>query len=607
MNHFKVLSCASLAAIGTDTGAGVAILVGPGGVTLSLSCPKQDQCPGCPLGAEPYAAGLARKGRELALALEPYGGLRPALLRPRAASPTLEYRLRAKLVSHGRALGLFERGSHRVVDVEGCRVLSKALTRASAAVRRMLPLPIHGADLRETSEGVLVTLLSEHEAARPLLEAAGRALVDRGEALSVALSVRREGGVRLLSGEPELLAGPGAARHALSSRAPYAYAAHGGFVQAHAGQAGYVHSEIARGLQQRLGGLPGAQVLELFAGNGSLALALAAAGAEVTAVEVYRPALALAERAAREQGLSLTAISSDAARFVQGDSGRRFDAIVVNPPRRGLDASLRRAIGHIQPRALVYVSCNPHTFARDAAHLRLQGCNLECAEPLDMIPWSDAIEALGWFESAPPPAPPVLFEDAECLAVSKGAHEPLAAANGPCLAQRVRGLPGCGNAVALEAWGPGVSGACWFSKDPGSAERLREALRTEQRVLSVVVRGELRKQGRITRRTPHDATAGSRYRKQANAGRHSLVWVFSHDLDESGVLRDFASIRHPVLGDATHCDPPSNQFAQHRLELDRPFLHISRSGLSRPGGARHEVQAELAPDLSRVLTCLGSN
>src|SRR5207244_2150832 len=206
---------------------------------------------------------------------------------------------------------LFERGSHRVVDVTGCRVLSPALTRASVALRRLLPLPIYAADLRETSDGVLVTFLTEQAFAARALEIAARALVEHGDALSVATSVRRPGDVRLLTGEPVLVAGPPSARHGLSEGAPYAYAAHGSFVQAHAAQASYVYAELTRAVRDGLCGSAKPSVLELFAGNGSLALALSKSGAAVTAVEAYAPAIALAERAAREQGLELCAVASD--------------------------------------------------------------------------------------------------------------------------------------------------------------------------------------------------------------------------------------------------------------------------------------------------------
>jgi 23S rRNA (uracil1939-C5)-methyltransferase len=561
---------------------------------VPLACPLQSRCPGCPLGDRDYAAGLAQKALGLSAALRPYAELEPELLAAHAASTTHAYRLRAKLVSHGKALGLFARGSHRVIDVRGCRVLSPELTAASEALRRLLPLPLYGADLRETSQGVLITLVAEHERARAELTTQARGLVERGEALGVAVAVRRPGEVRLLSGEPAVAAGPSEARHALSPTAPYGYAAHGGFVQAHAGQASYVYREIADGLRTRLLGTPRPRVLELFAGNGSLALTLAQAGARVTAVEAYAPAILLAERAAREQGLELAACAADAARFAEQIRPHDFDAIVVNPPRRGLDVALRRALLRAAPRALAYVSCNPHTLARDAWHLQTLGLALRCAQPLDMIPWSDAIEVLSWFSPQTPRAPRVLCEDEHCVAIDKLPHD----TPSDSLA-RVRRLPGCDGATALDQWGAGVSGACWFAKPSarGAAEPL-------ERELTVLCRGNLRKQGTITRRAA--AAAPSPYKKLSEAGRHSLATVRSLARDEQGVLLDFASIRHPILGDSTQGDASSNEFVQHRHGLDRAFVHVGSSRLRLPSGAILQAQAELSPDLARVVESLSS-
>jgi 23S rRNA (uracil1939-C5)-methyltransferase len=550
-----------------------------------LACELQARCPGCPLGALPYADALESKGQAARAALTPYADLSPALFPPRAAAPVHAYRLRAKLVCKGTSLGLFERGSHRVLDVTGCRVLSASVTAATAALRRLLPLPIYGADLRETSQGVLVTLLSESVSARSALERAARTLVESGGALSVALSFRRPGDVRLLAGTPEVVLGPSEARHELSRGAPYGYATHGGFVQAHAPQAGYVYAELARGLREKLGGASAPRVLELFAGNGSLALALSAGGAQVTAVESFAPAIGLAERAAREQGLRLRAVAGDATRFVAELPSDAFDAVVVNPPRRGLDVALRLALGRATPRALAYVSCNPHTLARDAWHLSRLGLRLARAEPLDMIPWSDAVEVLAWFEPAAPPAPRVLFEDEAWVAVEKTAYESAAS-----LALRVRRLPGCRDARALDAWGEDVSGVCWLAKGSGAAT-------PGERELTLACRGNQRKQGTISRGA---SSPGTRYRKQKELGRHSLVSAFVVDRDEAALLRDFAAIRHPVLGTASG-DAVTNDFLQHRHGLDRAFLHVARSQLRLASGLSVEACSALPPDLSRVV------
>jgi 23S rRNA (uracil1939-C5)-methyltransferase len=489
--------------------------------------------------------------------------------------PALAYRLRAKLVAHGTALGLFERGSHRVIDVEGCPVLTPALTRTSVALRARLPLPIHGADLRETSEGVLVTLLSEQPRARPELERVARELVEAGVAFSVAIAMRRPGEVKLLTAEPVVVAGPTRARHALSQELPYSYATHGGFVQAHAGQASYVYAALAKGLQERLE-MATPRVLELFAGSGALALVLAQRGARVTAVESYAPAIQLAEAAAREQKLELSAIASDAARFAAGQAPGSFDAVLVNPPRRGLTPELRRSIARLAPRVMAYVSCNPLTLARDAEHLAQLGLRLTSAEPLDMIPWSDALEALCWLEPAEPPPPRVLRETPDYLAIDKPAY-----------------------------------GACWLRKHAGAA-----SVELAELELELLVRGNLRKQGTITRRGPQGAEPGARYRKLANVGRHSrvLAWLGPEKPDEAqttndhgAVLRDFASIGHPVLGDAVGGDPASNRFVEHRHGLDRAFVHCRKSQLRLADGSVLTAEAELPPDLRQVLASLADS
>lgn len=565
-----------------------------------LDCPKQERCPGCPLGRDTYQASLEHKARSIAQALAGYAGLAPELLPTRAASPTHAYRLRAKLVIDGKALGLYERGSHRVLDVTGCRVLSPELTLATEALRQALPLPIYGADLRATSEGVLVTLLTDQPRALRELERVAHALVARG-LLGVAISVRAEGNVRLLAGEPKVVAGPPTARHCLSPALPYAYAAPGGFVQAHAGQASYVQAQIIAHLRERAGGVTAPRVLELFAGSGGLALALAREGADVTAVESYAPAIELAERAATEQALRVRAVVGDATSFTErARRSERFDAAIVNPPRRGLTAPLRAALAELRLGTLAYVSCNPRTLARDCAHLHVLGLRLQKVEPLDMIPWSDAVEALCWLEPDAPPVPPVLFENEAWLAVEKPPEEAVSA-----LLERVRLLQP--EAVSVESWGSTVSGVCWFAKTLASEPALRAALRDSERELVVLVRGNLRKQGTITRRAPKQQAPGTRYKKLRDVAHHSLAQAFTRDAGETGVLRDFAGIGRPVLGDAHFGDRRSNEHVEHRHGLDRAFVHCRATSLRAPDGSSLLVECELAPDLSQALASFESD
>jgi hypothetical protein len=149
---------------------------------------------------------------------------------------------------------------------------------------------------------------------------------------------------------------------------------------------------------------------------------------------------------------------------------------------------------------------------------------------------------------------------------------------------------------------------CWFAKHPDHVPVLERALATAERELVVLARGNLRKQGTITRRSSEGTKPGARYKKLRDIGRHSLMSVRLGDPDERGALRDFASIGHPVLGDARHGDGRSNQHAEHRFGLDRAFLHCAVSTLTVPGEAQAlRVSSELAPDLASVLGNIASD
>jgi hypothetical protein len=118
----------------------------------------------------------------------------------------------------------------------------------------------------------------------------------------------------------------------------------------------------------------------------------------------------------------------------------------------------------------------------------------------------------------------------------------------------------------------------------------------------VLVRGNLRKQGTITR----PGALGTRYKKERDVGRHSLASALVSDSDEVALLRDFASIGRQVLGDARHGDRRSNEHAEHRHGLDRAFVHCRATLLQSEGGVTR-VACELAPDLLQVLASVESD
>jgi 23S rRNA (uracil1939-C5)-methyltransferase len=85
--------------------------------------------------------------------------------------------------------------------------------------------------------------------------------------------------------------------------------------------------------------------------------------------------------------------AADAARFPGGNADQ-WDAVLVDPPRTGLPLSLTKRLVKDPARALIYVSCDPGTLARDLALLVKGGYLVERAELFDMFPQTPHAEVL---------------------------------------------------------------------------------------------------------------------------------------------------------------------------------------------------------------------
>ena len=70
----------------------------------------------------------------------------------------------------------------------------------------------------------------------------------------------------------------------------------------------------------------------------------------------------------------------------------RLDALVVDPPRSGLQEGIVEAIAAAAPEAMSYVSCDPQTWARDMARLAAAGYRLQAATPVDLFPQTYHVE-----------------------------------------------------------------------------------------------------------------------------------------------------------------------------------------------------------------------
>jgi 23S rRNA (uracil1939-C5)-methyltransferase len=144
---------------------------------------------------------------------------------------------------------------------------------------------------------------------------------------------------------------------------------------------------------------PGMAVLDLYAGIGTISLAIAAGAESVTAVEENPHAVRLGGLAARINAAGnvhwLCGKVEDALRQVRLG---RHQAAVLDPPRAGCDVGAIAELLRLGPDRIVYVSCEPSTQARDIALLMRGGYRVRRATLVDMFPHTYHVESVALLE-----------------------------------------------------------------------------------------------------------------------------------------------------------------------------------------------------------------
>lgn len=364
-------------------------------------CPHAATCGGCHwLHVSPSAQAHAKE-QLFWDALERIGGISRSSLeaRPLATSPSaLRYRRRARLHLASGRLGYRARSSHALVEPAECRLLEPrleaALIRLQAALAREGPVP-RCTDVSIACDASRVAAAFHVDEVLP-------------SSLSRAERIARSAGLDGAAVAPPSPKG-GPVRAAgdvlLSEEAPFAaparvYGRPDLFAQANRGANAQLVALALEGLALDCAGAK--QVLELYCGAGNFTFGVARRGAQMTAVESSCEALDFARRSAREAGLG-------SIRFVLGEAlavasalareGRRFDALLLDPPRAGA-RGVGRAAAALGVERVVYVSCDPATLARDARELSAAGFRATWGAPVDMFPQTCHVEGVLVLERA---------------------------------------------------------------------------------------------------------------------------------------------------------------------------------------------------------------
>lgn len=361
---------------------------------IAPACPVAHRCGGCVFQHVSPAAELEWKSLQLTNALH-RAGVPVETVRAPVRSPLFGYRRKARLgvrrVNELVLTGFREAFSGRVVDMHACPVLDPRLSALIDPLREIIgassiPAAIPQVEVAAGDDATAL-VLRHLEALTTDDEAAFATLLQRG-ASAVWLQSGGPDSLRHLAGSRDLLSYANPDFGLLYRFGPLE------FVQVNP----HINRALVRAAVSALHGHE--KVLDLFCGLGNFSLALARMGHVVRGFESGAMAVGRAADNAQLNGLAMQAsfadldlYGPDAADLVEREDAK---ALLLDPPRSGAGPNLARWL-QTKIQRVVYVSCNPVTFASDAAVLRDAGFVLLEAGIHDMFPQTSHVETFGVF------------------------------------------------------------------------------------------------------------------------------------------------------------------------------------------------------------------
>lgn len=411
-------------------------------------CPVDARCGACQLLVVPYADQLFQKQSQIeelfqevaakdgTAFLSIIGMDDPFFYRNKVISPYApgrriktnshrsERNVKGKKRAQGHAgerreilCGMYARGTHRIIPTDECLLENQVAKRIVLAIRDLMPRHRIEPYDEDTGKGflrhaivrvghqskeILVTLVTNGEVF-PGAKCFCRDLVKCcPEITTIVQNVNtRNTNVILGDGKERRLYGPGFILDRLCGLS-FRISSHS-FYQVNATQ-----TEVLYRRAIELADVQGDErILDAYCGTGTIGLVAARAlhkqAAGVIGVDKVAAAIVDARNNAKHNGIeNATFVAQDASEFMdeRARQGESIDVLFMDPPRAGASEEFLKATLHLQPKRIVYISCNPKTQVRDVAILQRGGYILKTIQPVDMFPHTDHIENIVMLDHA---------------------------------------------------------------------------------------------------------------------------------------------------------------------------------------------------------------
>lgn len=370
---------------------------------IKADCEYFYSCGGCAYRNVAYEEELRYKYQHVKDCIERIGKIETNIL-PVIGGERVGYRNKAQFPVNHDGAGLYARHSHRVIKVDNCAIQNEDFVKILNCVREFMAE--HGVEgyNEERHSGVIRNVYTRHGNGKTLV-----CIVTRTEEIPFCeklVEKIRQSGVPLwgilqnvnpnrtnvvlgkkmktLYGQDFMYDNIGELKFKIS---PFS------FYQVNPVQTKALYDAVKTFVGAEKGGV----VWDLYCGIGTIGQYAAKGADKLIGIEIVPEAAQNARENARINRIKNCEYYAGAAERLAPEllkkEGRPL-AVILDPPRKGCDERLLKAVAEVSPKKIVYVSCKPSTLARDLAYLKEKGFVAEMIQPVDMFPGTTHVECV---------------------------------------------------------------------------------------------------------------------------------------------------------------------------------------------------------------------
>ena len=392
---------------------------------ISAPCPYSDYCGGCTWQCIAYEKQLEYKHTLVMELLNHIGMTTDFIMHFPLASPQvfayrnkmefsfsdkrwlLPHERDTKKDSHDFALGLHVPGTFdKIIDIEGCLLQKEEGNEILREVKRHTResgIPVYGL---KTHKGFwrylmlrnsyyfdewMVNIITSEEREAPVQSLASILKDSFKEVATIVHNINTRRGGTAVGEWEKIILGEGNIKEKIG---PYVFEiSANSFFQTNTLMTERLYQSV-----KNFASLTGKEtILDLYCGIGTISIFLASQAARMIGIDISNSAIADAKRNCQLNGVDNCEFFCSDAKIFLSQHTIQPEVLIVDPPRVGMQREVINQILRLLPERIIYISCNPSTFARDVALLK-EGYRLKEVQPVDLFPHTYHIESVASLE-----------------------------------------------------------------------------------------------------------------------------------------------------------------------------------------------------------------